>query len=603
MYHVGELDVTSAIVGAGVVLVGVPLAKSLMLSAVGVVQRTIARRGFATVRERKRSNLAKLVVEAEAWAKANLPSDPQVAGDVVAMPLRTLQLALRSRKLSATELLAVYVLNAVRAHKKTNCLSWIMLRDAIDSAAKADQLFSAKDKDALDALPLLGIPVSIKEMLAFKGTDCTLGLTSRAEQPVHDNSGAVVALQAQGANIFVKTSVPVLLMSYECESDLFGITTNPHHPSRTCGGSSGGEGALLALHGAVVGVGTDIGGSIRIPAVFCGIVGLKPTFLRVSGRGNQAIRGDESIPTITGPMGRRVEDVADLFKCLTTPPPSSSGTFMLVDGLCGHVPFRTSLYDAIISKKVLRIGYYSQDGFIDTSPACARAVCEAVEALRAAGHTVVPFKPPCVAETISCFYELLGADGTRKLRSLLGHDVAYGVVKPLLTFASLPSLLKEVAAFFISRKICPTFASILSRAREKHVFEYAETLVRRNDCRHAFADQFAALQLDAVIGPGFYIPAPECGRTTDMSFGATATAYYNTLDLPVLTIPVSTVKPELDEWTASPSNGMSRCIKAVYHHEAMSGMPVGVQIITPKFTEEVTLAVGKRLEGLLSDRN
>jgi Asp-tRNA(Asn)/Glu-tRNA(Gln) amidotransferase A subunit family amidase len=601
-----DLDVASVAVGAGIVLVGIPVAKAVVKTVVNAVRTKIARIQFKSIRARKRSALANLVDESERWAQEHLPSPSKrlhAAQDLIAhQPLSALQSSLRSRQFTATEILAVYLCNALRAHRKTNCLSWIMLHDAIDAAAKADAILSRDDgrdrDDALASQPLLGVPISIKEMLAYRNTDCTLGLTSRAEQPIVDTSSAVLVLERQGAVVFVKTSVPVLLMSYECESDLFGTTTNPHHNGRTCGGSSGGEGALLALNGAAFGLGTDIGGSIRIPAAFCGVVGLKPTFLRVSSRGNRAIRGDESIPTITGPMGRRVADVADAFKCLTTQPPGE-GPFQLVDGMCGQVPFRSQLHDAVLTKKVLRVGYYEQDGFIDTSPASARAVRLAVEALRSAGHEVVPFQPPCVEETISCFYELLGADGTKKLRALLGYDVPYGVVGPLLMFAGLPSILKSVAAIAIRRKVDATFAGILSRAREKEVYEYADTLVRRNHCRNAYADLFATLQLDAVIAPGFYIPAPVCGSSTDLSFGAAATAYYNCLDLPVLALPVTKVKKELDVWTAEPTNGMSRCVKAVYDHEDMHGMPVGVQIVTPKFTEEVTLAVGTRLEGLL----
>ncbi|CUG87932.1 amidase, putative [Bodo saltans] len=569
---IGSIDLVSFGLGVGCVIV-FPVFKSVVSGVVRYVRCKVARAGFAPIRSQKRNALGKLVEQSDAWAQLHMPTGQRQrsAQDLIASkPLSALQNALETQQFTAKEILAVFLANSLHAHRETNCLSWIMLESAIEAANRADSIFTLPPgktrQEAIALQPLLGVPFSIKEMLAYRDTDCTLGLTSRAKQPVSDTSSAVLVLERQGAIAFVKTSVPVLLMSYECESDLFGTTTNPYHNRRTCGGSSGGEGALLALNGSAFGLGTDIGGSIRIPSAFCGIVGFKPTFLRVSSRGNRAIRGDESIPTITGPMGRRVADVTDAFKCLTTP---VDDLFQQVDGMCGQVPFRSELHESVLAKKILRVGYYMSK------------------------------IPPCVEETISCFYELLGADGTKKLRALLGFDIPHGVVGPLLAFSALPSFLKDIAAIAIRQKVDATFAKILSRAREKQVHEYGDTLVRRNNCRNAYADLFSSLKLDAVVGPGFYIPAPACGSSTDLSFGASATAYYNCLDLPVLALPVTKVKKELDVWTTQPSNGMSRCIKAVYDHEDMNDLPVGIQIVTPKFTEEVTLAVGARLEGLL----
>lgn len=590
------IDWYSAAVGAVAVTVVLPTLWFVTKSTIRFIQGRLVQRRYQVVCANKRRDLAKLVEAAKTWSQNNQPTKGKEG--IQGVSLTELQQKLRKKEVSAVQLLAVFLGNAVRAHEATNCLSWIMLDDAIEAAKQADAIINRSDENELRSKPLLGIPISIKEMLACKGTDCTLGLIGRAFDPTEDDSGSVRVLREQGANIFVKTSVPVLLMSFECESSLFGVTTNPHDASRTPGGSSGGEGALLALHGAAAGVGTDIGGSIRIPSAFCGTVGLKPTFLRVSGRGNRVIRGDESIPTITGPMGRTVGDVAQLFRCLTTAP--TTDKFLLVDGMCAQVPFRQQLFDATLSKKVLRIGYYEHDGFIDTSPACARAVRVAIEALKQAGHVVVPFRPPQVEETVSVFYELVGADGAENLRNILGFDVAFGVVKPLLQFCALPYVLKKlVAILVVSRQISPNFAAILLKATEKRVVDYGRTLVRRNECRHAYADAFNAQNLDAVICPGFYIPPPKCGSTTRFSFGAGMTLYYNVLDLPVLTMPVTNVSRSLDAWESPPNNGMSRCMKGLYDSEAMHGLPVGVQIVTPKFTEEVALAIGQRLEGLV----
>ena len=115
----------------------------------------------------------------------------------------------------------------------------------------------------------------------FQGYDSTIGLAAFVGKPFSETSALVQVLRHQGAIPFVKTNVPQTMLSWECSNPIFGLTTNPHDTSRTVGGSSGGEAALLAAGGSVLGWGSDIGGSIRIPSSMCGVYGIKPTFARL----------------------------------------------------------------------------------------------------------------------------------------------------------------------------------------------------------------------------------------------------------------------------------------------------------------------------------
>lgn len=132
--------------------------------------------------------------------------------------------------------------------------------------------------------PLHGLPVSIKECLALQGTAATGGLTTRKALIDTVDDPHVARLRAAGGIVLGKTNVPQLMSFVETENPLYGLTRNPWHHDRACGGSTGGEGALIAAGGSPLGLGTDIGGSIRVPAAFCGIFGLKPG----SGRANDA---------------------------------------------------------------------------------------------------------------------------------------------------------------------------------------------------------------------------------------------------------------------------------------------------------------------------
>jgi Asp-tRNA(Asn)/Glu-tRNA(Gln) amidotransferase A subunit family amidase len=232
---------------------------------------------------------------------------------------------------------------------------------------------------------------------------------------------AVATLRAAGAIIFTKTNVPQTLLAFESSNPLWGRTLNPYSAAHTAGGSSGGEGALLATDGAALGVGTDVGGSIRIPSGYCGIYGLKPGHGRVSYHGSIGMSallyvrslscisiwpgpnpGFEAVHAVAGPMGRSVADLECMARVLFGKNGSGHGYFP------APVPYR----DVTLPEK-LRFGYYlngalvplrnlwlrelthiDKDGTVKGSPACHRAVLETVEALRKAGHECFEIDSP-----------------------------------------------------------------------------------------------------------------------------------------------------------------------------------------------------------------
>uniref|UniRef100_A0A3Q2XEB7 Fatty acid amide hydrolase n=1 Tax=Haplochromis burtoni TaxID=8153 RepID=A0A3Q2XEB7_HAPBU len=186
-------------------------------------------------------------------------------------------------------------------NKKLNCCTEILLESL-------DQLTTVgSNKDGL----LYGVPVSIKENIAFKNHDCSCGVVINLDQPAEKDSVLVQVLKKQGAIPFVRTNLPQALLNYDCSNPIYGQTVNPHNPQKTSGGSSGGEGALIGGGGSLLGIGTDIGGSIRIPASFCGICGFKPTAGRLSLQGVRPIyRGQKTVSSSPGPMARDVDSLA-----------------------------------------------------------------------------------------------------------------------------------------------------------------------------------------------------------------------------------------------------------------------------------------------------
>lgn len=186
---------------------------------------------------------------------------------ILTLSLSELTKQLQEGLLSPEDVFYSYMEKTLDVNKKLNCCTGILLESF-------DQLkMVSSNKEGL----LYGVPVSIKENIAYKDHDCSCGVVINLDQPAQKDSVLVEVLKRQGAIPFVKTNLPQALLNYDCSNPIYGQTVNPHNLQKTSGGSSGGEAALIGGGGSVLGLGSDIGGSIRIPASFCGICGFKPT--------------------------------------------------------------------------------------------------------------------------------------------------------------------------------------------------------------------------------------------------------------------------------------------------------------------------------------
>jgi amidase len=192
---------------------------------------------------------------------------------------------------SAEEVILAFCHRASLAHQLTSCLHETFFDAAVEDAKKLDKHY-AQHKGPIG--PLHGLPVSLKDQFHVKGVETTMGYVGwigtfmgkrgTGQEKVYE-SEMVKELRALGAILYCKTSVPHSLMSGETVNNIIGYTTNPKNQNLSAGGSSGGEGALISLKGSPIGFGTDIGGSIRIPAAFCGLYGLRPSAGRLPYEG------------------------------------------------------------------------------------------------------------------------------------------------------------------------------------------------------------------------------------------------------------------------------------------------------------------------------
>src|SRR5215469_5311019 len=257
------------------------------------------------------------------------------------------------KEISPVEVVEAHLARIEKVNPEINAFSHIDCDGARIQARRAEQI--ACNGGALP--PLLGVPVTIKSCIDVAGMRCEAGSRLRAGHVPAQDATLVARLRQAGAIILGNTSTPEVLMAYHTDNELQGRTSNPWDLTRTPGGSSGGEAAAIAASMSAGGIGSDGGGSIRLPAHFCGICGLKPTPGRVPGSGHYpAGYGPFSLIGVVGPMARTVEDLQLLFQIV-------SG-YDFRDPASSPVHLETiedPLKDG--NQRNLRIGYYVDDGF------------------------------------------------------------------------------------------------------------------------------------------------------------------------------------------------------------------------------------------------
>jgi len=493
--------------------------------------------------------------------------------------------ALREGKVSAVDALNCYSYNAIQAHRDVNCLADVNFTQAMKRAKELDTYLAENGKPIG---PLHGLPISIKEHINLKGTDSTAGVPGNCFKENKENAVIVKALLSAGAVIFVKSNVPQTLLVFETCNPIYGTTLNPWNYDRTCGGSSGGEAALIASGGSTVGIGSDIGGSIRIPSHFCGIYGFKPTVGRLSGKGcTLSIKGQESVRSSLGPMGKSVIDLVSILDAVWTERQWS------LDSLA-PVPFDHKKFS---STKPLRIGYYFEDGFFESSASCKRAVEEAKEALESCGYELVKFKPPDVAWAARTYYYLMTADGGQTLLNSLHGEQIDSVIKPSLARLRAPAFVQGIISSLFGVLGWDRMSSV-GRAVRKNK-SVTDVWAKQND-RYLYKDGFIQKMkdenIDLLLTPGFATPAVPHGFSKELSPCASYTFIWNLLDFPAGTVPITIVSEEDIGAQSKRSTGDLLDRKADEVDSNSVGLPIGVQVVGLPWEDELVLRVMSDLE-------
>lgn len=426
---------------------------------------------------------------------------------------------------------------------------------------------------------LHGIPVSIKDNHQYKGTTATIGFTYWATKVSEENSAMVDLLLDLGAVLYVKTTVPVAMMMPDTDSYLFGPTLNPYNKNHTAGGSSGGEGALIAFQGSPGGIGSDIGGSIRYPAYFNGIFGLKPTAARFPTSGNvSGLRGQHSIKSVVAPLSRTHESLEYLSKALLSghperfDPTANPIGWHDMSSEVKHGPTcnsdGASNGTASTSKDSLIFGYYLTDGYVETTPAVKRAMRMAIDAVKKAGHEVVEWKPYKHDVLDGIMDRVFTSDGgkfvheSRKDEPLFPYMKAYGTAK-------------EIGA-----------GELWNLNYERSLIEM-EYFKRWNDSGKLTS---SGKCIDAIICP----IAPVSGHPPHHFTYVGYTSLWNALDYPAVAFPVTRADKTIDDKPEhEPLSKKDSKVWNDYDPETYDGGFVGLQVVCRRHEDEKAIALSR----------
>lgn len=384
--------------------------------------------------------------------------------------------------------------------------------------------------------PLFGLPVTVKSSIAVCGMRCETGsLLNRGLCPRED-AEAVSRLRAAGALILGTTNCPEFLMAYETDNLLYGLTRNPWDPERTPGGSSGGESAAIAAGMSAAGLGSDSGGSVRVPAHFTGICSLKPTPGRIPGRGHlPPCVGPFSILGAVGPMARTIPDVALLLRALGGRDPR--------DPAGAPVPWRDPSPGELGS---LVIGVFEDDGAVPVTGETREAVRAAAAVLEREGLRVERFAPR----------------GLEELRRLWWRF-----------FVQCGEVLLEPAVAGREESLSPVFRGFLEVARSLPPLTTRELLSAWAELDLARERMLGEMSAHPVLlCPVASVPAWRHGERSWSIDGREVacldavrhTQWFNTLGAPAAVVPVG---------------------------RSGEGLPIGVQIVARPFADEIALAV------------
>ncbi len=460
--------------------------------------------------------------------------------ELVLLPAVRQLALLRTKKVSVAELAEAHIRQIERLNPKLNVFADF---DAERVRARAREM----DEGSGPAGSLAGLPVTVKSSIATAGSKCEIGSLLNEGDVPREDAVVVARLRAAGALILGTTNCPEFLMAYETANLLHGRTANPWDVERTPGGSSGGESAAIAAGMSAAGLGSDSGGSVRVPAHFTGICSLKPTLGRVPGRGHlPPCVGPFSTLGAIGPMARTMGDVSLLFGALAGQDPTDPASPPVP--LRGHSPR---------DLRRIPIGVFEDDSLVPVTAETRAAVQTAAQALRDAGFVVEAFRPRTLEQLRKLWWTF---------------------------FVQCGAMFYEPAIRGKRERLSPIFKEFLEIAEQRGEFSASELLSAWAEMDLLRAKTLEEMREHPVLlCPVASVPAWKHGERAWIVDGVEVkyldavrhTQWFNVLGAPAAVVPVG---------------------------RSAEGLPIGVQIAGRPFEDEVVLGIASVIDAAFGYR-
>ncbi|HRY42628.1 MAG TPA: Asp-tRNA(Asn)/Glu-tRNA(Gln) amidotransferase subunit GatA [Thermoanaerobaculia bacterium] len=464
-------------------------------------------------------------------------------------PAHGLAAAVSAREVRARDVAGAALLRAGRSRERHGAFLHVAGEDAIEAAAEVDRRVAAGE-----ALPLAGVPIAVKDNVHVAGMPTTAGSRILGAFVPPEDATCVARLKAAGCVVVGKTSCDELGMGSTNETSAFGPVRNPWEPTRVPGGSSGGSAAAVAARAVPLAVGTDTGGSVRLPAAFCGLVGVRPTFGRVSRLGLVAFASsfDQA-----GPLARHARDAALALEAMSGADPRDATS------LPGASPDLLSRLDDGVAG--LRVGLLDDEEGVH--PDAAAALSATARLLASRGASLVPLRLPRLALGVAAYYLIAAAEASSNLARFdgvrFGARAAGDGPAELVRATRAAGFGDEVKR----RVLLGTFA--LSAGHREAWYERAQRV--RTRIALDLGEAFRACDLllsPTAPGPAFPI-GEKSGDPLSLYLTDVFTVPASLAGLPAVAVPA----------------GLSR-----------ERLPVGVQLAGPAGSEALLLAVARELE-------
>ncbi|HKD82599.1 MAG TPA: amidase [Candidatus Angelobacter sp.] len=457
--------------------------------------------------------------------------------DITSLSACELAQSIQQKGISPVEAAHAYLRRIEELNPLVNAMACLDPARVLADARNAENALMA----GVTGKPLLGVPLTVKACIDVQGLRCEAGTQLRKGYRAESDAPLVARLRSAGAVILGTTSTPEMLIAYHTENRLQGQTRNPWDLNRSPGGSSGGEAAAIACGMSAGGIGSDGGGSIRVPASFCGICGLKPTPGRIPTTGHYPPSGGPfSLIGVVGPMARTVRDLQLLYEVTSGYEPGDPVS----------VPAPSSWDSEVGLPQALRVGFYEHDGRTSPTSDVAAAVIAAAQCLEDRGFVVESYRP----------------EGLERVHELWCNIFVQGIAMVLspLVKGREKDLTANTAEFLdLASSLPPLTAGELLR-----------TLLDRDSLRFSLIEamkRFPILLSPVAAIPAFRHHEGGWGTTHPADYLQTMTysQYYNVLGNPAAVVPIAT---------------------------SSEGLPIGVQVIGRPYEEQLLFRVAAILE-------